>query len=199
MSYFIMRNGLAATSPLIKATDRQAFSNAVALLDAAREQANNAEAIRKAGYEEAYQKGFTDGLRDAEEKLQAEIQKFADALSIVQADYEARVAEAAFAATKAIIGSLDDETVIIKIVETQLSKRADNEALRIQVAQQFAPALAKQLSGKANIEIVADSDMPPAACRLVTPDGRIVADLSLQLETLQQRWGLSQSSDEDME
>jgi flagellar biosynthesis/type III secretory pathway protein FliH len=196
MSYFLMQNGLAAQSPLIKAKERSHFVDALSLLDIARQKADTIEAMTEAARAQAYEEGFAKGLEHAEVCLLDEIGKFAAAVHMLQADYEARVAEAAFAATSAIIGSFEDADNVSRIINTQLTKRAGDENIRIHLAPHVASTVAQTLADKDNIEIVAEADLCGTDCRIATGDGRIVADLSLQLESLRQRWGLFEAPED---
>ncbi len=193
MGFFLTKSGMGSNQVLIKAHEREAFATAQSLLAAAQVQAATMDAQAETARREAEQKGFAHGLNDAEACLQSEIAKFAEAIEAIRQDYEARVAEAAYAAVMAIVGTLDDSEIVQRIVANQLAGRTESDSLRIMVAPQMADALAGIVSSYNGCEVMVDPDLPATACRLTTGDARIVADLSLQMETLRQRWGLDSS------
>jgi flagellar biosynthesis/type III secretory pathway protein FliH len=192
MSFFLTPIGIAANSPLIKEYERAQFVDALSLLDAARTQAAAIDAEVRSACQQARDEGFVQGLAEAEACIASEIGKLTEAVALIHSEHEARVAEAAFAAVTAIIGTMDDSDIVNRIVSNQLVARAEANGLRISVAPQMVAALAAQISCYEGCEVVADPDLATTACRLTTGDGRIVADLSLQLETLRQRWGLEE-------
>jgi flagellar biosynthesis/type III secretory pathway protein FliH len=196
MSFFLLPSGIASSSPLIKEHERAQFEDAHLLLETVKAQADAMDVEVDAAREQASKDGFAQGLVEAEACITSEIGKFAEALSAIRTEHEARVAEAAFAAVTAIIGTVDDSEIVNRIVTTQLATRAETDGLRISVAPQMAASLSDQISSYEGCEVVADPDLAATACRLTTGDGRIVADLSLQLETLRQRWGLDLTSEE---
>jgi flagellar biosynthesis/type III secretory pathway protein FliH len=191
MSYFLMPNGLASSSPLIKASERQHFSDALALLESAEQKASTADAAYEAARAEGYEQGLLQAQRDTGAAIATETEKLALAVAEIRSAYEARVAEAAFAAASAIVGALDDCEAAARIVEMQLARRNSEEAVKVHVAPATAEKLSDRLGLSPAVEIISDPALPPTACRIVTGEGRIMADLSLQLETLRQRWGLA--------
>jgi flagellar biosynthesis/type III secretory pathway protein FliH len=192
MSFFLTASGIATSSPLIKGHERAQFVDALSLLDAARTQAAAIDAEVISARQQARDEGFAQGLAEAEACIASEIGKLTEAQSMIRAEHEARVAEAAFAAVTAIIGTMDESDIVNRIVTNQLAAKAQTDRLRISVAPQMVSALAAQISCYEGCELVADPDLTTTACRLTTGDGRIVADLSLQLATLRQRWGLKE-------
>ncbi len=194
MSFYLQDSEIGCDSPLIKANERIQFVESHSLLAAAKGTAAQIGANNEIAQTQGYDAGFAQGLADGEARLISEIAKLSEALAAIRIDHEARVAEAAFAASTAIIGTLDDADIVRRIVANQLATRTESDAIRITVAPQMAAAVSEQLAGNQNVEIVADADLAGTDCRMMTGDGRIVADLSLQLETLRHRWGLAESA-----
>jgi flagellar biosynthesis/type III secretory pathway protein FliH len=192
MSFFLNPIGLESRSPLIKAAERTQFTDALALLDAAADKSSRVEAEGEAARSEAYETGYAEGLADGQAKLSAELAKLADAVAAIRADHEAGVAEAALAATTAIIGTLDDADIVTRIVHNQIAARVESDAIRISVAPQMIEALSTLASEHKDIEFIADPDLASTDCRITSGEGRIVADLSLQMGKLRQRWGLQE-------
>ncbi len=192
MSLFLIPDSdLALESPLIKARDREQFTDALNLLAAAKAQTRAVEARVVEQTQHGYDAGMAQGLADAEAMLAQEITSFAEATARYRRDLEARVAEAAFAATVAVIGTIDDATVVSAIVRQQLAKRDADEALTVAVAPSAIEQVSPYLTGSPNVTLIADPAMASTDCRITAAEGRIVADLSLQLDMLRQRWGLA--------
>ena len=193
MSYYRLPDGFASDSPLIKADDRTAFADAVALLSASQARSEALATTEAEAQANGYADGLAQGLADAEQRLAAETAKLVNAVDAIRRDYTARVAEAAHAATIAIIGTLDDANIVNRIVAQQLAQRDDTDGLVLTVHD--AAPLKEALGKQSAIDVIADSELPSTACRLSTREGRIVADLSLQLNTLRQRWGLADGNE----
>jgi type III secretion protein L len=192
MSYFLVPDGtLALDSPLVKAQDRTAFADALSLLNAAKAAARGVEASVAEQRQQGYEAGLAQGLADAETMLAQEIASFAESTARYRRELDARVAEAAFAATTAVIGTFGDADIVTAIVRQQLAKRDADEALTIHIAPLMLDPVLQALAGSPNITLVPDPNMEATGCRITAAEGRIVADLSLQLDTLRQRWGLA--------
>jgi flagellar biosynthesis/type III secretory pathway protein FliH len=197
MSYFLLadRNaGVAgSTTPLVKKADRQSFIDAAALLARARAVAGNVEASVEAAQAEAVRQGYTRGAVAAEAELAEAMRGFADAIARIEDHHAAQVAEAAYAATVAILGEYDDEQLVARLVGKVLASQKEAEGLSIHVA----PALHSKLSGVfGDLPVVADPELGVGECHAMTANSRIIASLPVQLAALRDRWGLQHRGDE---
>jgi type III secretion protein L len=181
---------LASASLLIKAHDVADFVDAAALLREARRIAADADAADAEARRAGYDAGLAQGLAEAERLIAAEAGKFAEAINAIRTDYTAQVAEAAYAATIAIIGDLDDAEIVSRIAALQLARQDDNAALQLTVAPSVHAELQEGPGTNSGVAILADPTLAATDCHVMNGQGRIIASLSLQLQMLRERWGL---------
>ncbi len=198
MSYFLLHEGtLAASSPLIKAHERQAFIDAAALLEHSRNADIALKTAQQAAEEEGFAAGKAAGLAEVETFLANEIAHFAQLVEQIKAEHQAAIAQNAYAAAAAIIGSFDADELVERVARQIISRRDEGEGLQVQVAPQMQARLMAAFQDKPAISIMGDPAMEPTDCVVIAANGRIIGNVSLQLEKLASRWGLdSQSIDE---
>lgn len=189
---------IASQSPLIKARDVPAFTAAAALLHEARRIAADAEAADAEARRAGYDAGLAEGLAEAGRLIAAEAGKFTEAIEAIRKDYTAHIAEAAYAATVAIIGELDDAETVSRIVALQLARQDESANLQLILSPSVHAELTAKLGENSAVTILADPALAPTDCHVISGQGRIIASLSLQLQMLRERWGLDQDST-DME
>ncbi len=184
-------------SALIKRSERQDYETSAALLSAAsqiRDDCANAAALARS---EAYADATEAARAEFTHSLNTQLQNFAVDL---ERDKEARrndIADAAFAAIKAILGEIGNAEMMQAMVAKTLSNLEKQEVLAVHVS----PAIFAAIAPINGIEIIPDPAFGPYDCRVVTAEGRIIASLSVQLDTIAKRWGVAQSgpSKEDTE
>ncbi len=192
--HLISGTPIASKSPLIKACDVPAVADAAALLKEARRIAADAERADAEARRAGYDAGLAQGLAEAERLIAAEAEKFAEAVEAIRTEYAAHVAEAAYAATIAIIGELDDADVVSRIVDLQLARQDDLANLQLVLSPAVYADLAAKLKENSAVTILADPALAPTDCHVISGQGRIIASLSLQLQMLRERWGLEEAS-----
>jgi flagellar biosynthesis/type III secretory pathway protein FliH len=181
---------LASNGPLIKASEVADFTDAASLLREAKRIADDAAATDAEARRTGYAAGFSEGMAEAEHLIATEAGKFAEAIDAIRAEYAAQVADAAFAATTAIIGELDDSDIVSRIVSLQLARHDDNAAVQLVVSPSVYAEIQSQRDGASGITIQSDPALAPTDCHVLNGQGRIIANLSLQLQMLRERWGL---------
>ncbi len=194
MSYFLLSDGKAgiagSSTPLIKKKDRQSFVDAIALLRQSRAMADSVNAQVETARNDAMHQGYADGAAAAEADLAAALQGLAESAERIEAHYAAQVAEAAYAATVAIIGDLEDSERVARLVSKAIAGQKDRTGLSVQVSPELQPGLAALLSESGSIPVVANASLGASECHVITANGRIIASLPVQLSVLRQRWGL---------
>jgi flagellar biosynthesis/type III secretory pathway protein FliH len=201
MSYFMLpfggRHLVGSASPLIKHKDRQAFTDSASLLRHAISISESSEAALDKARQAAWTEGYTAGAAAAQQDLSKELNKFSDAASAV-ADLHARnVAEAAYAATIAIIGEFEDSELVERIAAQVIAKQKEHDGITIQVSSDVCAQLAASMDGESSIPIEANDNLGPGDCHIITANGRIIANLSVQLAVLRDRWGIETKAESD--
>ncbi len=181
---------LASDRAVIKRAERVDFADAVALLHAAaaiREQAQaDASAARLAGHAE----GLAEARAEADAHVAEQIAAFAEAVEQQEQARRADIAEAAHAAVRAIIGELDDEAILPRMVERTLARLPAEGPVSVSVAPAMAECLAARLGDLSHVAIVAEPALGPTDCVMRTSAGQVIASLSVQLDALAKRWGV---------
>jgi flagellar biosynthesis/type III secretory pathway protein FliH len=181
---------LISDSPLIKRSEREEFQSAAALLQAADKLRNDAAEATEAARSEAYAAAADKAAADFTQTIKSELQKFAADLAREKDARRDDIAEAAFGAVKAILGEMDDTQMMQAMVTKTLSNLENQEVLSVQLSPDIAAAIGS-LDG---INVIAEPTFGPYDCCVITADSRIVANLSVQLETLAKRWGVAENN-----
>jgi flagellar biosynthesis/type III secretory pathway protein FliH len=191
MSYFLLAAGKAhiagINTSLVKKAERQTFVDAAALLRRASSIASDTDATIEAARQEAVQTGYAAGLAAAENELAEAMHGFADAIARIEQYHAAQVAEAAYAATVAIIGELENGPLVRRLVSQVLARQKEQTGLTVHVAPELLPALEAALG---NVPVIANPKLGRNECHVITANGRIIASLPVQLAVLRDRWGL---------
>lgn len=199
MSYFIMPAGsryLAGShSPLIKKNERAKFADAVALLREASEISDGAEAALESARQEAWAQGYAEGCAAAQNDLNTALRTFIEAVIAVEKLHAANVAEAAYAATVAMIGEMEDSTVAGLIATQVIAKQKERDGISILVSTDNHARLTSSQQDMESLAVVANPDLGPTDCHVITANGRIIADLTIQLAVLRDRWGIEDKDD----
>jgi type III secretion protein L len=200
MIYHIFNVGgqavIGTETPLIKASERSEFTSAVSLLQAITELRTAAEAEAKTRAETAYQDGLAQGYAEAQAQVAKLIKNMAERFEAVCEERRADVADAALAATRAIIGGFDDSDVAKRLVDQALVRIDNGSALVIEVAPAMQPLIASHVAHLAHIRVESVDALGPLDCVFQTKTGRILAGLDLQIAALGDRWGVNPATAE---
>jgi flagellar biosynthesis/type III secretory pathway protein FliH len=192
--HLIHANGqclVASTSPLIRAGDREPLMNAIALLDAAAAFSRDRQSECDRARADAASQGYAAGVEQGRAA-------FAEAIAVlaaaVEADARARletVADLALAALRQIIGGLADEERMVAIARRAAQALGARGPLVVEVSAAMAGPVERAFADRPlgveilvrGLDVLADDQ-----CRLTGPDGRIIADVPVQLRALAERW-----------
>lgn len=195
MSYHLVHADDAALlfseRAVIKRSERQPFSDAVTLLGAVREAQARAVQAADTARDEAYSTAL-DGARTAIDDLLArEIAQFGAAIEAQEQARRGEIAEAALAAVHAVLGELDDATLVPALVARALDRLQPQGAVIVAVAPDMAEKVAARLAALTEVSILPDPALSAHDCAIRTEQGQVIASLSVQLETLAKRWGVA--------
>jgi flagellar biosynthesis/type III secretory pathway protein FliH len=195
MTYHIFKAGnqtmIGVDMPLIKASERAEFMHAVELLRVITDICAAAEVERKERSEIGYQEGIARGYAEAQEHVTKLIEDIAARFEVICEERRADVADAAFAATKAIIGALDDVDVAKRLINQALARIDNGGALTIEVAPAMQSEIAAHISHLTHVKVEAVEGLGTLECIFQTKTGRILAGLNLQILALGDRWGVN--------
>jgi flagellar biosynthesis/type III secretory pathway protein FliH len=200
MTYHIFKAGdhtmIGADTAVIKASERSEFTSAIALLQAITDLRTASEAQAKGLSETGYQEGIARGYAEAQEQVAKLIGNMAERFEAVCEERRADVADAALAATKAIIGTLDDVDVAKRLVSQALARIDNGSALTIEVAPAMYAQIVKHVAHLSHVRVEAVEGLGSLDCVFQTKTGRILAGLDLQISALGDRWGVNPTTPE---
>jgi flagellar biosynthesis/type III secretory pathway protein FliH len=181
---------LASDRAVIKRDQRETFTDALSLL----RQAGEVRAAADADAESARAEGYAQGLAEAQDAArQSVIDHLGEMTAAIDRHIESRrvdIADAAFAATRAIIGAFEETETLNRIVDRAIARLTGDGPVTIEVAPDSHAAVAQHVGKRAHLALVADPELGPTDCRVRSEQGQIIASLSVQLDALAARWGV---------
>jgi type III secretion protein L len=181
---------IGTSKQVIKAEERREFAEAIALLDNVRALKISADADIAERQAVAAKEGRESGYAEVNDVVANAIAGFAAQIAAFEAERRDEIAGAAFAAVRAVIGDLDDESVLHGLVAASLGRIETSAPLTLEVAPAMLANVEARFAAHPNLVIRANDALGPRDCQLLSSQGRIVADLKLQLDALAERWGL---------
>ena len=166
-----------------------AIRDSAALLRQAKKTAATAEATVAEARREGYAAGRAEALDEMREALASALAALDRDLASENERRERAATAAALTATERLIGARDDKDVAIGLVREAL-RQAGADAVRIVVSGDMVEPVRCTLDPDLAERVDFEAGLPPLACRIHNRDGRIIADLDVQLAQLRQRWGL---------
>ncbi len=198
MSYFVLNTGeqaLGVKSPLVKATDRATFANAVELLAYTEQLKSQIDDAYSAAKERGYADGLAAGNEAVRGEFQREILELAKSIAAADTARNEHIAAAAIAGAQAIVGAIDQTDAMRGIID-QVIKRIDkDQAITVHIHPDHHTELAANGKFPANVALVSNGAFGPTDCEIVTANGKVIANMDLQLAGLAQRWGVTDSNE----
>jgi type III secretion protein L len=195
MTYLLLRNDgetlLATDRPIVKAGERAALTDALALLDRLRDEHALATAARDAAEEEARRRGHAEGFAEGRRAFADAIARIAEQTSAHRAHEESEIAALALAALRQIAGELGDAAVMQGVALRAARAVVPQGPVTVEVAPLIATEVEEglaRLDGGAEVTVRPDPALGERQCRVTGPDSRIIADLDHQLAELADRW-----------
>lgn len=176
---------------VIKREERQSFADAITLLGAVREAHAKAVQAAELARDEAYGTALSGARAEIDDLLAREIAQFAAAIEAQEQARRSEIAEAALAAVHAVLGELDDATLVPALVARALDRLQPQGAVIVAVAPDLAEKVGVRLAALPEVTILPDPALGAHDCAIRTEQGQVIASLSVQLETLAKRWGVA--------
>ena len=179
----------SAGTRVLKASEAAVLLEANAVLDAARERVADME--RKAG--EAYERRREEGYRDGVEEGRLEHAEKVMETVLSSVEYiegiEATLVNVVAVAVRKVIGEIDENERIVRIVRNALVTVRNQQHVTIRVAPADEKAvregLASMLGGASFLDVVPDARLERGACLLESELGVVDASLETQLKALE--------------
>lgn len=165
--------------------DVEAFVSSVALLERGKTLHDEAQIAATQAEQAGYERGKQAALAEMREALGKALADLARGFAAENERRDHDTVAAAMQVVARILGDLDDARIITGLASEALRK-AGAGAVTITVAPQWVDTVGTQMG----LTVNADPALDPFGCRVESNDGRIIADLEIQLAALRERWGL---------
>jgi len=179
---------VASGTKLIKSADCEKLFEATAIIQAAQNEAKKIVDKAEAVYKERYEQGYTDGIEAGKmehaEKMMDTVIASVDFISKI----ESTVVSVVNQAIRKIIGDLNDNERIVRIVSAALNNVRGQQKVTVRVSTQDEPAVSKALEAMtagSYLTVIADIHLSPNQCILESELGVVDASLDTQLKALE--------------
>jgi flagellar biosynthesis/type III secretory pathway protein FliH len=186
---------VALPSARIARADVRVLRDAGALLDEAQAIRDSAQAVSDTARAEGHAEGRAAAEAEFAAALAAALADLAAGFAAENARREREVSAAAMAVVEQLIGLQVDEDIVAGLTAQALRSvnagAADEECV-VEVAPHLAEPVRQRLAeSHPSLRLAANPALPALACRVLTGEGRIIADLDTQIASLRQRWGIA--------
>ena len=189
------RSLLAHVAPdtrVLQAKDIASWTDSEGLIAAAQAQAQAIVDAAQAAYEQERQRGYADGLAEAQmaqaEKMIDTVSRTVDYFAQVEADMVALVMDA----VRKIIDDYDDGDRVLIVVKNALSVVRNQKQMTLRLHPQQIEVVRARINdllsaypGVGYLDIVADGRLGPQACILESEIGLVEASMESQLAALE--------------
>ena len=182
----------AAGTRVIKSAEASILLESGQLLDAAKQRVADMEEAARQAYEEQRVKGYEDGQEDcraeyAEKMLEVAMQSVEYIESLEQT-----IVKVVTEAVERVIGEIDADERIVRIVRTALNAVRSQQHVVVRVApadekavtEALAPMLGGGPGGSGFLNVIMDPRLAPGSCILESELGVLDASLDTQLKAL---------------
>lgn len=178
----------APSTKIVKAAEYAEFCEADRIIEAALERARAIEAKAEAEYNARREAGYADGVEMGRmahaEKMMETVLASVEFIEKI----ESTVVDVVTQSVRKIVGDLDEDERIRRIVATALAHVRGEQKVVVRVAPSDEPAVSAALAAMtsgAYLNVVADPRLKPSSCILESNLGVIDASLETQLKALE--------------
>lgn len=198
MSFYLVHRGgkalVATDRPLIKAVEADRLRDAAALLARADALETEASRRRDVAEQEARRQGLAQGREEGSRAFVDAITALTGNVENWRKQQEQQVAALALAALRHMIDDIGDEAMMSALALRAAGSVTAGSDAHVLVAPELVEMVTAALAKEENtrdIPVRPDPNLARQECRVVTNDGRIIADLSVQLAEIEKRWSLA--------
>lgn len=183
----------AAGTRVLKASEASLLLEAQALLDAARERAAEMDREAQAAYERRREEGYRDGREEGRlEHAEKVLETVLSSVEYIEG-IESTLVRVVSEAIRKVIGEVDENERIVRIVRNALTTVRNQQRVLIRVApadeKPVREALAAMLTAVPGstsfVDVVGDARLERGACLLESELGVVDASLETQLKALE--------------
>jgi type III secretion protein L len=191
----LLENGrirLAPGTRIIKKASYTTLVQAQGLLDAAHRKAEEIVAAAKAAFEEEKQRGYAEGLENAQGEMAQQMTETALATERHYHELKEETISLVMAVTKKVLKNIDPQALVIAQVTKALDSFKGGQRITLKVHPTVADSLNRKLAeiaktcpGIDGIDIQMTPDIPPQQMTLVSATGILEASMETQLAAIE--------------
>lgn len=195
MTWLLIEQGdtlLATDRPIVKAPERPVLNDAIALLREVRDQRAAEIAAALFAREQAEREGHAAGVESGRRAFAEAVARLSAQTVAHHRREEAEIAQLALAALRHMVAGLGDEAMMAGIARRAVAAVMPAEQVLVETSEaMLAPVTAALGDHEASegVTVRADPALGDRQCRITAADGRVIADLDVQLAALEERWG----------
>lgn len=183
---------IATERRLIKAGERAILDDACALLARARDIEEQMRLRHAEAERDAKACGLQEGHEEGRRAFVAAIERLLRDVRNHRLAEEREIAVLALAALRRMIDDIGDEAMMMGIARRAVSAAASGGGTIVHVAPELRDAVAAAVEPEgAGIAVRSDPALSLHECRVMTGEGRIIADLAVQLAAIEGRWSMA--------
>jgi type III secretion protein L len=179
---------------IVKADEAAAFFAAEKLLGIAQEEERRIAASANEIYRRRHEKGYQDGLMAGKMEYSAKILETVMSSVEYLESLETSIVRIVSEVTRKLIGEMDHDEVIVRLVRQALNSARSERRVLIRVSARDEAAVRRDLAvllqqrdgGAAGfLDVLPDPELPPGSCILESELGVIEASLETQLKNME--------------
>lgn len=196
-SNLVKSNEMVSTAEIeARALAKKTAEEAQITIQKACEEAKRIVDEAQAAFEEEKKKGFATGLDAGKQEMVNQMMELVAKNAAMLDQFEESVVGIVSRAIRRILGEIDQEELIRRLVRNSLQVARNQKRAVVRVNPQQAAAVRssvseylKHIPGLEFVEVIADSRLKINECLLETEIGVIDASLNVQLEAIQRSMG----------
>lgn len=177
---------------ILKRDEYSLLVEARGIIDAARKEAERTAEEAKAAYEEEKKRGFAEGLEEGRMEMAMNMLHSASESVNMISSMEDSIIDVVIRSVRTIIGDLDDNEVVERLVKRALQYVRDQKKVTIRLNPEDAEtmedklgAITRDFPSSVRFEIVPDARLDRKMCTMETEMGIVDASLEKQLNYIE--------------
>jgi flagellar biosynthesis/type III secretory pathway protein FliH len=194
MTFYLLHHDekrlLAADHPIVKAGEHSAFADAQALLERLRQLHEEQRRAIETAEAEARERGLVEGLHAGKSEFAQAIADLSNRVAHHRERVEREIASLALAALRLMVAAIGDEAMLAGVTRRAVAAVVPGGRILVEASPAMCPAIQRALAPLdegSRITLQPDPALSDRQCRVTAPDGRIIADLDVQLDAIAQR------------
>ena len=174
-----------AGTKILRAKEHARLLEAADIIEAVRERAREIEAQAEETYRRRYDEGYADGLEAGRmENAEKMMETVLASVEFIEG-IENTVVDVVNRSIRKVIGDIDAEERVRRIVGTALAHVRGEQKVTVRVSPADEPAVSKAMTSGSYLNVVADPRLKRDSCILESDLGVIDASLETQLKALE--------------